>query len=207
MNVKLWNEIYNTHALILDTCKENFHLGVRVHLRTYIAHAHAVHVHNHSCEIYAYMYREMTFRLPSQILPRILRRTFSTGSFSRMPIKVCGSTVLKSVLLCCDGRWVWKWAEGHQHPALHVWQCCSFGYILISDMIMFGPWSTFIQCCSSVSVWVIMEWWIWSTRWKGVGVGVFFQGWYYDICRKTSEFIFMILIFVTAILFKGMALR
>ena len=55
------------------------------------------------------------------------------------------------------------------------------GYILISDMIMFGPRSTFIQCYSSVSVWVIMEWWIWSTLWKGVGVGVFFHGWYYDI--------------------------
>lgn len=94
MNVKLWNEIYNTHTLILDTCKEKDDLGVRVHPRTYIAHARALHVHNRSCEIYAYMYRVMTFRLPSQIFPRIFHRTFSTGSLSRMPIKVCGSTVL-----------------------------------------------------------------------------------------------------------------
>ena len=40
----------------------------------------------------------MTFQLSSQILPRILRRTFSVGTLSRMPIKVCTFTVLKSVL-------------------------------------------------------------------------------------------------------------
>ena len=40
----------------------------------------------------------MTFQLSSQILPRILRRTFSVGTLSRMPIKVCTFTVIKSVL-------------------------------------------------------------------------------------------------------------